>query len=115
MPSDPKNSRPSEPARIPPTDAEADAIERVAPKRPIQIARGDIVIVRERVPRVNQHVTVLPWRFRVQVFPDPTKDRHVFNSFQHAAFAAEELASKARARVIYVEDHIPSVVADYRY
>jgi hypothetical protein len=112
---DPEAPPSNEPTRIPPAQAEADALERVAPKRPVTVAAGDILIVRERVPRVNQKATLLPsWRYRVQVFAEPTKDRRVFNSFQYAAFEAEHMATSLHARVIYVEENIPIVVADYR-
>ena len=62
----------------------------------------------------NPYATVaLPYRYRVRVSPEPAG--HTYTSFQHAASAAEELATGRRARVIYIEGDSPTLLADYRY
>ena len=37
-----------------------------------------------------------------------------FTNFAHAASRAEELATTKRTRLFFVEDDIPSLIADYR-
>jgi hypothetical protein len=69
---------------------------------------------RERVPRLALGVSGPPrWRYRVFVHPDRRSGR-VFNGFQHAASEAEQLATATRARLMYVEDDVPTMQADYR-
>ena len=103
------------PRLIPPAAAEPDeAIERIAPKRRITIEPDDVVIRRERVPSLNpKPLAAPPWRFRVRIGPTTT-DGSVFNSFQHAASAAEQLAGGRRTRLLYLEDDVPALIADYR-
>jgi hypothetical protein len=71
------------------------------------------VITRERVPRVNPYATFpTPWRYCVRHYPEP--QGAAFTSFQHAASAAEQDATSRNGRVIYIENQIPTVLADYR-
>ena len=75
---------------------------------------GDVLIARERLPRLDPHAPLSPqWRYRVTVFDGP-QEAHTFTSFPHAASAAEQLASKQQVRVIYIEDGLHTVLADYR-
>jgi hypothetical protein len=75
---------------------------------------GDVLIARERLPRLDPHAPLSPqWRYRVTVFGRP-KEAHTFTSFPHAASAAEQLASTHQVRVIYAEDGLHTVLADYR-
>ena len=99
--------------RIPPADAPSDAVDRIVPR--LSLEAGDIIVYRERVPRLAASAKfALPlWRYRVFVHPDRRCGR-VFNGFQHAASEAQQLASASRARVVYVEDDVPSLHADYR-
>lgn len=109
QPPDPKGV----PERIAPDDALPDVLERVVLRRQVQVELGDVVVTRERVPRLNPHATIaLPWRYRVAVYPEPAG--HTYTSFQHAASAAEDLATGRHARVIYLETDQPTLLADYR-
>ena len=103
------------PIRIPPSEAEAEALERIAAKRQLQVRHGDVLIVRELVPRVSvpKLVTERQWRFRVYVYPDRSEG-HTFNSFQHAASEAEHMGVQTNSRVIYIEDDVPGLMNDYR-
>ena len=78
--------------------------------------RCDVVVARERVPRVNPNpMSRLPqWHYRVSIHADPACERRVFHGFMHAAAAADQLAADLRSRVIFVEDGILSLLADYR-
>jgi hypothetical protein len=100
--------------RVAPADSPADAVERISPKR-LQLEHGDVVITRERLPQVNPYplATGPQWRFRVQIHPD-TYGQPVFTDFTHAASKGEQLASARRARLMFVEDDVPSLIADYR-
>ena len=53
------------------------------------------------------------WRFRVCV-QGVQNSSQFFTSFTHAASRAEELATAKRTRLVFVEDEIPSLLADYR-
>lgn len=109
-----REPRPPGPRRIPPRDDVPEAVERIVPKRQVQPQRGDVIVRRERVPRLNPYALAAPpWRYRVTVFPDPSEG-HVFTSFPHAASAAEQLATERHARVLYIEDDTSTTIADYR-
>lgn len=100
--------------RIAPVDAPSDAVERIAHRRATQLEDGDMVICREQVPRLRSVAGSSPrWRYRVYMHPDEPHGR-VFNSFPHAASEAEHLASTRKGRVMYVEDAIPMMLANYR-
>ena len=103
----------SNPVRIPPAESLPDIVERIVPRRHVQIEERDVVITRERVPRLNPLATVsTPWRYCVRVYPDPQGT--AFTSFQNAASEAEHYATSHNARVIYVEDGGSTIIADYR-
>jgi hypothetical protein len=105
----------NEPRRIPPTDAPAEAIERITPRKIQQLTAGDVVITREQIPRVNTRPLSqkTQWRYRVSIHTDPWGESQVFSGFVHAAAAAEQLGAALRTRVMYVEDDVPSLLADY--
>jgi hypothetical protein len=98
---------------VPPVDSLPDVLERVLLRRQVTIEDGDVVIARERVPNLNPMTTIpTPWRYCVRVYPNPHGD--AFSAFQNAASAAEQLATERHARVLYVEDKQPTLLADYR-
>ena len=101
--------------RLPPEEAPAEALERIAGRRALVITRGDVVVWRESLPKVNTNpLTSKPqWRFRVYI-QGVRESSQFFSSFAHAASRAEELATEHRARLMFVEDEIPSLLADYR-
>jgi hypothetical protein len=103
------------PRRIPPAEAASEIVERVAPRRHIQIEPDDVVIVRERLPRVNPRLPpeVPLWRFRLGL-SGSAGPSSTFTSFAHAASAGEQLATERRTRLMYIEDDVPALLADYR-
>jgi hypothetical protein len=110
-----KIARKGPPHRLAPTEAPADAVERIAGRRALLINSGDVVVSRERLPQVNPNpLTREPqWRFRVCIQGTPGSSQF-FTGFAHAASHADELATAKRARLVVVEDDIPSLLADYR-
>jgi hypothetical protein len=101
------------PVRIRPTEALPDIVERIVPRRRVHAEDRDVVITRERVPRLNPHAMfAVPWRYCVRIYPDPHGT--AFTSFQNAASEAEHYATLHHSRVLYVEDESPTVLADYR-
>ena len=99
--------------RVSPGDTLPDVLERVVLRRQVKVEDGDVVITRERVPRLNPYATVAtPWRYCVRIYPEP--QGHAFNSFQNAASDAEHLATARHSRVMYVEDAVPTLLTDYR-
>ena len=102
--------------RLAPEDAPAEAVERIAGRRALTIARGDVVLSREPLPKVNTNpMTREPqWRFRVYI-QGAAGSSQFFTSFTHAAPRAEELATTKRTRLVLVEDDIPTLLADYRH
>jgi hypothetical protein len=107
---------PGGPRRIPPAKATSEAVERILPKRQVQVETGDVVMTREPVPRVNPSPTVTSraWRYRVALFPESPENYRIFTSFQHAASAAEQIAAANNSRVLYVEDGVVSLLTDHR-
>ena len=90
-------------------------MERIAGRHVLLIARGDVVVSREPLPKVNPRpLTQQPqWRFRVCIQGVP-RSSQFFTSFTHAASHGEELATTKHTRLVFVEDDIPSLLADYR-
>ena len=82
------------------------------PARPA--VTGDVVVAREPIPKVNTNpISREPqWRYRVVVQGEPPGQ--TYTTFLHAAMRAEELAIERRARIVVVEDDVPSLLADYR-
>ena len=107
---------PEGPRRIPPAEATSEAVERILPKRQLQIEAGDVVITREPVPRVNplSTLTSRPWQYRLAIYPEAPEGYRIFTAFQHAALAAEQIATEKHARIIYVEEGVPSLLTNYR-
>ena len=103
------------PDRLPPKDAPAEAIERIAGRKQLIIDRGDVVISREPLPKVNTNPMTRErqWQFRVCIQGVPHSSQF-FTSFTHAALRGDELATAQRARLLLVEDEIPLMLADYR-
>jgi hypothetical protein len=110
-----KIARKGPPHRLAPADAPAEAVERIAGRRALLIDRGDVVISRERLPQVNPRpMSAEPqWRFRVCIQGTPGSSQF-FTGFAHAASHADELATAKDARLVLVEDDIPTLLADYR-
>ena len=106
----------SRPRRIPAAHAPAEAVERIVPRRHLVLEPGDIVIVRERLPRLTKRpASAMPeWRYRVHVHPALSHGAPMFTSFAAAASHGEHLAAANRARLMFIEDDIPSMLANYR-
>ena len=102
------------PTRIPPTADPAEAIERLVPRKQLRLEAGDIVIVREPMPRLQLSATGTLWWFRVSTYLAPEADGRVFTSFHHAASHGEQLAAQCHARLLLVEDGVPTLLNDYR-
>ena len=112
---EPDDPRPQgAPRRIPPSDAAEEAVERIASRRSIQLENGDVVVARVRVPLLNPNAHAdAPWSYRVYIHPDRSGTQN-FNAFPNAASHAEQLASRHASRVMYVEDSVPVMLANYR-
>ena len=110
-----KVARQGPPHRLAPEEAPAEAVERIAGRKQLIIARGDVVVSREPLPKVN--TTPLSrepqWRFRVCIQGEH-RSSSFFSSFTHAASRGDELATAKRTRFLLVEDDIPTLLADYR-
>jgi hypothetical protein len=102
------------PDRIPPVDDPAGAMERLVPRKQLRVERGDVVIARESMPRLQPSATAARWWFRVSVYLSPEADGRVFTSFHHAASHGEQLASQRCARLLFIEDQSPTLLNDYR-
>jgi hypothetical protein len=99
------------PNRIAPADATDDAVERlVGRRRVLEPKAGDVVVIREKMPALKP-MAGGRWRYRLVVHPQA--EGHTFDSFQTAASHGEALAHERRARVIYIEDGIVSVLSDH--
>jgi hypothetical protein len=102
------------PRAVPPADAPAEAIERVAPRRQAIVA-GDVVVAREPLPKINpKPLSPDPQsRYRVYTEAEMSLPQH-FTSFAAAAARAEELAGRRRSRIMFIEDGVVSLLADHR-
>src|SRR5688500_18455722 len=96
------------PERISPRSDTAETLERLVSRRQLRVEAGDVVIAREPLPRLQPTPTDAQWWFRVAVYPRGNPDERVFTSFHHAALHAEQLASQRRARLLFIEDRIPT-------
>ena len=103
------------PARIPPTADPAEAIERLISRKQLRLEVGDILVVREPMPRLQLSAVGTLWWFRVSTYLAPEADSHVFTSFHHAASHGEQLASQRHARLLLVENGVPTLLNDYRF
>lgn len=92
--------------RIKPADAPSEAVERIAPRRELQLHDGDVVIVREIVGTQGA-------RYRLRIHPEAHRDL-VFSSFAQAAVEGELLATRLVTRLMLVEDDVPSLLSDQR-
>lgn len=102
------------PDRIPPVDDPAGALERLVSRKQLRVERSDVVIAREPMPRLQPSASQYRWWFRVSVYLFPEADNRVFTSFHHAASHGEQLASQRRARLLFIEDGVPTLLNDYR-
>lgn len=104
------------PERVAPSAAPAEAAERVLRRRQLRLHSGDVVIYREPLPRVNPRpvITTEPqWRYRVTIQGDP-KDSHLFTGFVNSANYGEQLATERQSRLMFVEEDVATMLADYR-
>jgi hypothetical protein len=101
--------------RTPPSESPSEAVERLLPRWQLRLLPGDVVVAREPIPKVNPRpLSKEPqWRYRVSVHPEPQLGQ-TFTMFLHAASRAEELAVSRRTRIMFVEDDVPALLADYR-
>ena len=112
------NARPEPegPERVAPSASPADAVERVLRRRELRLQSGDVVVYREPLPRVNPRPVITAerqWRYRVTVDGDP-KHNHFFAGFVNAATYGEQLATERRSRLMFVEEDVATMLADYR-
>lgn len=100
---------------MPPSESPSEAVERLLHRRQLQLLPGDVVVMRELLPRVNPRpISDEPqWRYRVVVQGEPPPQQ-TFTSFLHAVTRAEDLAAMRRARIMFLEDDVPALLADYR-
>ena len=101
--------------RTPPSESPSESVERLLPRRQLQLLRGDVVVTRDPLPRVNRRpISVQPqWRYRVFVQGDPPNGQ-TFTTFMHAVTRAEDLGVERHTRVMFLEDDLPALLADYR-
>ena len=100
------------PRVIPPAEDHAEAVERIVSRRQLPIERGDVFI--SRAPAMiraaeerdiyqlsRQDMGVVPGRY---------------TSFEHAVVAGDELATRQRVRLFFLEspDHPPQLLKDCR-
>jgi hypothetical protein len=97
--------------RISPAEAPDELHERLVGKR-VQPEPGDVMIVREPLPSLQSTPTGR-WRFRLCLWHQQELER-TFSSFQHAASHGEQVANERRARLLYREEDLTSVLNDYR-
>ena len=90
-------------------------MERLLHRRQLQLLPGDVVVAREPLPRVNPRpISDEPqWQYRVAVQGEPPPGQ-TFTTFLHAVTCAEDLAATRRARIMFFEDDVASLLADYR-
>ena len=81
----------------------------------LKLERGDIALMREPLPRVNPRPlsTEPQWRYRVCIEGERGSSQF-FTSFAPAAARAEEMAAQRSARLLFVEDGVVSLLANYR-
>ena len=98
--------------RVPPAESPSDAVERVSPRSAAALRDRDVVLAREPLPRVNPRPasTAPEWRYRVCV-QGQRRSSQFFTSFAPAAAAADQLASERNARLMLVEEGIPSLLS----
>jgi hypothetical protein len=110
----PTPARPAElPTRIAPSDDTAETVERIVSRRQLPLEDGDVVIRREEVPPLKKTHVERHWQYRLEIRGKANAPL-IFDSFQNAASVGEELASKHRARLFYVEDERPVLLSDHR-
>lgn len=102
---------PELPRRIAPTDDPAETVERVAPRRVQTVEIGDVLITRESAGRLS---TLSTWRYRLAVKGEAGEHSRTFARYEAAAAQGEELASRRKVRLLYVEDASTSLLMDYR-
>ena len=109
------NSQTRGPRRTPPSESPSEAVERLLHRRQLQLLPGDVVVAREPLPRVNPRpISDEPqWQYRVAVQGEPPPGQ-TFTTFLHAVTCAEDLAAARRARIMFLEDDVASLLADYR-
>src|SRR5688500_7763658 len=69
------------PERISPATDPSETIERLVSRKQLQVESGDVVIERERMPRLQPSAPAELWWFRVRTHPGGRGDERVFTSF----------------------------------
>jgi hypothetical protein len=89
-------------------------IERVSPHR-MRLQLGDVGLSRELLRRVNPRpISTEPqWRYRVCIEGERRSSQWYQNLIPASAYA-EELATRLGKRLMFVEDGVVSLLADYR-
>ena len=89
--------QPQDPTR--PLDDPAETVERIVPRRLLLLEDGDVLIMREAGGLREGSRVVYQLRIRGSgAIPDQR-----FASFEHSAARGEELATRARVRLLYFE------------
>lgn len=101
---------------MPASESPSEAVERLLHRRQLQLLPGDVVVMREPLPRVNPRpISDEPqWRYRVYIHNNRL-DGQTFTTFLHAVTRAEDVASSLRVRIMFLEDDVPALLADYRH
>ena len=92
-----RRGQPPDPTR--PLDDPAEAVERIVPRRQLLLEDGDVLIMREAGGLREGSRVVYQLRIRGS---GPIADLR-FASFEHAAARGEELATRAKVRLLYFE------------
>lgn len=98
------------PQRVSPTQAPAEALERVRGRRALVPELGDILIVRESAGSPG---SIGSWRYCLRVEPGEEPIRY-FSRYAAAAMEGEQLAVTRKVRLFYNEDASCVLLMDYR-
>ena len=101
--------------RTPPSECPSEAVERLLHRRQLQLLPGDVVVAREPLARVKpRRISGEPqWHYCVAVQGEPPPSQ-TFTTFLQAVTRAEDLAATRWARIMFLEDDVPALLADYR-
>ena len=97
------------PRAIPPSDDPAETIQRLIPRRQLKIETGDVVLARVHGGSLKRESFQLGVRGEGRMVGR-------FATFEHAAAAGEELATRLEARLFFVDNEggFPYLLKDAR-
>lgn len=97
---------------VPPAEAPAETLERVAPRQDTTPEAGDVLVLRESAAHLNSFSLC---RYRLAVIGEPRAQNRLFARFEEAVAHGEDLAARRRCRLLYAEQHVgPTILMDYR-